>query len=40
VPKALKKTLRKLPPAKLSEEQYETLEDLFDEKAGLEIEWV
>lgn len=40
VPKGLKKTLRKLPPSKLSESQYETLEDLFDEKAGLEIEWV
>jgi hypothetical protein len=40
VPKGLKKTLRKLPGDKLSESQYEKLEDLFDEEAGLEIEWV
>ncbi|MGD8622985.1 MAG: nuclease-related domain-containing protein [Anaerolineae bacterium] len=40
VPKGLKKTLRKLPDGGLAEGQYERLEDLFDEEAGLEIEWV
>jgi hypothetical protein len=40
VPKGLKKTLSKLPGDKLSDSQYERLEDLFDEEAGLEIEWV